>query len=196
MEILGGIIEGVMTALSVVVAFFMGKRQMYVDVVTKKRMESVNERRDTLKELYLYTNPEYVNRVDNSDEYIKTLLKTQSALEYKLMDQLHPEGEIIEALEEMVKKLIDMVETGYNKGDRSWFIKHKEYDSFVEKRKECLGTLKIYNFASWKFVQTQSKGKQADSITAFNKSYQETLTELEIEKERDDTFWERMKKLI
>lgn len=196
MEILGSIIEGVMTAVSVIVALFVGRRQMYVDVVTKKRLDSVNERRDTLKELYLYTNPEYVNRIDSPDEYIKTLLKTQSALEYRLMDQLHPEGKLIDTLKEMVKKLIDMVETGYNKGDRSWFVKHKEYDDFMDKRKKCLGALKIYNFASWKFVQTQSKGKQADSIKAFNKSYDETLTELEIEKERDDTFWERMKKLI
>lgn len=59
-------------------AFFIGKRRTLV----KKRLASVDERRQTLKALYLYTNPEHLARIVDAETYIEKLIEIQSSLEY------------------------------------------------------------------------------------------------------------------
>lgn len=179
-EMIVEVIGALVSIASVFAAAWIGRRQMYVDLVAKKRLESVDERRETLKKLYLYTNPEYISRIDNPEEYIGKLLELQSALEYRLMEQLHPERGIVKEIRELVKLLINIVSQGYNKDDSKWFVKHDKYKKYEIKREECLEALKIYNFASWKFVQKQAMGRKVDSIKAFNKNHKKTLQELKI----------------
>ncbi len=181
-EMIVEVIGALVSVASVFAVAWIGRRQMYVDLVAKKRLESVDERRETLKKLYLYTNPEYIARIDNPEEYIGELLELQSALEYRLMEQLDPEKDILKEVRKLVELLVNIVKQGYDKDDSEWFTKHDKDKKFEEKRSKCLGLLKIYNFASWKFVQKQAMGRKVDSIKAFNDCYEETEEELGCDK--------------
>ena len=180
------VIGALVSVASVFAAAWIGRRQMYVDLVAKKRLESVDERRETLKKLYLYTNPEYIAGIDDPKEYIEELLELQSALEYRFMEQLEPEKDILKEVRKLVELLVNIVKQGYDKDDSEWFAKHDKYKNYEEKRKECLGALKIYNFASWKFVQEQAMGRKVDSIKAFDKIYRKTLRELKRKRKEEE----------
>ena len=195
-EMIVEVIGALVSIASVFAAAWIGRRQMYVDLVAKKRLESVDERRETLKKLYLYTNPEYVVRIDEPEEYVGKLLELQGALEYRLMEQLDPEKDILKEVRELVKLLVNIVRQGYDKDDSEWFTKHDKDKKFEEKRSKCLVALKIYNFASWKFVQKQSMGRKVDSIKAFDKNYRKTLRELKRKnKKKNNSLWNDTKEL-
>lgn len=179
-EMIVEVIGALVSVASVFAAAWIGRRQMYVDLVAKKRLESVDGRRETLKKLYLYTNPEYIARIDDPEEYIGKVLELQSALEYRLMEQLDPEKDILNEVRELVKLLVNIVKQGYDKDDSEWFAKYDKDKEFEKKRNICLVALKIYNFASWKFVQKQAMGRKVDSIKAFNKNHKKTLQELKL----------------
>lgn len=166
------VISVIAAAVSVVSAFTsyrLGLKQMYVDIVVKARLQSLNERRHALKDLYYYTNPNIVEQVkeDAKNKHIQKLLKLQSTLEYRILDCLYPDSEVLDKLTDLVKAAIVYLESG-NKPDK--------YD---EIRSKGLKLLRIYNFASWEYGQAHSTGKKGNSVCGFDAAFVKTLKSFE-----------------
>lgn len=157
------------------ISYHQGKRKMYVDIVIRDRLQAIEERRCALKELYYYTNPDTIALVTDpasKSKQIQGLLKTQSALEHRLLGRLQPENHIICLLHGLVDSSIKYTKSG---------IKPETYDN---RRAECLELLKIYNFASWQFAQKHSTGLRGSSVDGFDAAYIKTLESL---KQEDST---------
>lgn len=114
--------------------------------------------------------------MDEPRQYINKILELQNTWKHRLMGQLYLGKELIRQIEDLIKTLSSIVGQGYKKTDKEWFAGQEGYQGYASKRHECLQALKIYNFSSWEFVQTQSMGKRADNIGEFDKYYANTST--------------------
>lgn len=166
-KLIVSIIAALVSLFGAFLSYIMAKRRMYLDVIVRKRQKSVEERRQALKELYYYTDPVLLtHKMIEPEEHIRKLTEIHACFVYRLLETLYPESELIKCIDDVIKETID-----YIHGESC------EPPSSI-KRNECLQRIKLYNFASWLFVQSQSKGIKKDSVSAFNKCYRECLEQL------------------
>lgn len=163
----------IVSVISILAVFWAEIRRIYVDVVVRARLESVDERRQVLRDLCYYTDPKMIDMLlrkgksDEKEKYIRTLLRLQSDLEHRLLNCLYPDQKVMEGIERLVAKSIEYI-GGEDKPD-----------DYEKDRGEYLERLKIYNFASWQYAQNHSTGKKGSSVHDFDKAFQETLNSLE-----------------
>lgn len=183
-ELIVGIVSAAVSVAGAIFSLVNARRSMYLEVIVKKRQQSVEERRQILKELYYYTDPVLViNKKIDTEEHIKKLTEIRARLNYRLIDTLYPESEIIKCSDDVVGETIDFL-----------CRENRELPSSI-KRNNCLQWIKVYNFASWKFVQSQSIGQHKNSISAFNKCYKKSLRQLLKEKEKMNKKWSVKQKI-
>ena len=155
--------------LSAAIGYFIGIKQLYVDIVVKSRMQSINDNRKTLQDLYYYTNPttiEFAIQHGKVSDLVFNLLMAQSSLEHRLLEVFYPDGNILSSIRTLVEQAVNYASSG---------TRGSQYDMVHD---ESLRLLKLYNFSSWQYAQ-HSTGRRGNSVKGFDKAFLKTLKSLE-----------------
>jgi len=169
MEIwIGSLISAVVaTVLATIISLYVNSRSSYVKIVVEKRLQSVEERRQLLKELVLNTDPTFISEhisANKEEILIEKLLDIKAGFHYRMVDLLYPESEILPELDMLIEDSISKI--------------NHEKVSRKSNRDRCIQLIKVYNFASWRFVQKQSTGRRTNSVRKFEKEYKRTLKDV------------------
>lgn len=189
MTFIGGLIGSAFTFFGVFLASNIEKRKMQVKVIVERRKESLEERRQTLKELCYYTDFKLIERLsrDAYEEHIRKLIEIKSRFEYRLIDVIYPGSDLQESVIKLIDDTIDLM-SGEN---------CSAMGNYNNDRKRCLQMIKIYNYATWEFLQWQSSGISRKGLKMFYKSYFKTLLSIkEIQNDEKDNYLIRLNKNV
>lgn len=184
-EVIAAAIAAFVSLAVSAISYWQFKRKMRLDVIIKRRQESVEERRQALKELYYYTDSNLIKSLtdDAGKGHILKLLEIKSRFDYRLIDAFYPGSDLQESVDRLVDSTVRMVEKKmeWHVTDDLASVKEENYD---KNRSECLRKVKLYNYASWEFLQSQSFGQPRNGVMSFYKSYKKTLKSINKVKNR------------